>query len=82
MREVVWLLLLLPELRAWTGQELSLPFGLDNSLAKPRFSTYSGAKARDIHVYVMKNISENTAVGTVLDTFKAHDKDLPGFNYT
>ncbi|CAJ0930288.1 unnamed protein product, partial [Mesorhabditis belari] len=67
---------------AWNPGDLSLPFGLDSSLVKPRFSTYAGQKARDIHVYVMKNISENTPVGYVLDTFKAHDKDLPGFNYT
>lgn len=66
----------------FTVSELSLPFGLDANLAKPRFSSYAGAKARDIRVFVMKNISENTPVGTVLDTFKAHDKDMPGFNYT
>ncbi|KIH56628.1 hypothetical protein ANCDUO_13189 [Ancylostoma duodenale] len=30
----------------------------------------------------MKNISEDTPIGTVLDTFKAHDPTLPTFNYT
>lgn len=62
--------------------DLSLPFGLDSSLTKSRFSTYVGPKARDIRVYVMKNISEDTPIGTVLDTFKAHDPMLPMYNFT
>ncbi|CAD6190830.1 unnamed protein product [Caenorhabditis auriculariae] len=37
---------------------------------------------RDIHVFVMKNISEDTPVGTVLDTFKAHDPSNPMYNFT
>ncbi|KAL6730179.1 hypothetical protein Aduo_001173 [Ancylostoma duodenale] len=62
--------------------DLSLPFGLDTSLAKSRFSTYVSPQERAIQVFVMKNISEDTPIGTVLDTFKAHDPTLPTFNYT
>ncbi|KAK5977708.1 hypothetical protein GCK32_022908 [Trichostrongylus colubriformis] len=62
--------------------DLSLPFGLDTSLAKSRFSTYVSPQERAIQVFVMKNISEDTPIGTVLDTFKAHDPSLPTFNYT
>ncbi|CAI4221235.1 unnamed protein product [Auanema sp. JU1783] len=64
------------------ANDLSLPFGLDPSLTKSRFSTYVGPKARDIRVFVMKNISEDTSIGTVLDTFKAHDPTMNSFNYT
>ncbi|GMT28644.1 hypothetical protein PFISCL1PPCAC_19941 [Pristionchus fissidentatus] len=64
--------------------DVSLPFNLEQSLTRSRFASLSGglAKTRDIHVFVIKNISEATPIGTVLDTFKAHDKDLPSLNYT
>ncbi|KJH45913.1 hypothetical protein DICVIV_08030 [Dictyocaulus viviparus] len=62
--------------------DLSLPFGLDASLSKSRFSSYVSPQERAIQVFVMKNISEDTPIGTVLDTFKAHDPSLPTFNYT
>ncbi|VDO42676.1 unnamed protein product [Haemonchus placei] len=71
---------IIPDTRAIN--DLSLPFGLDTSLAKSRFSTYVSPQERAIQVFVMKNISEDTAIGTVLDTFKAHDPTLPTFNYT
>ncbi|CAB3408176.1 unnamed protein product [Caenorhabditis bovis] len=62
--------------------DLSLPFGLDQSIQKSRFATLAGVRARDIHVFVMKNISEDTPVGTVLETFKAHDPSNPMYNFS
>lgn len=63
--------------------DLSLPFGLEPSVAKSRFSSLvGGVRARDIHVFVMKNISEDTPVGTVLETFKAHDPSNPMYNFS
>uniref|UniRef100_A0A0K0DI32 Cadherin n=1 Tax=Angiostrongylus cantonensis TaxID=6313 RepID=A0A0K0DI32_ANGCA len=67
---------------AGASGDLSLPFGLDASVAKSRFSSYVSPQERAIQVFVMKNISEDTPIGTVLDTFKAHDPSLPTFNYT
>lgn len=66
------------------SSDISLPFNLEQSLTRSRFANLNGglAKTRDIHVFVIKNISEATPIGTVLDTFKAHDKDLPSLNYT
>ncbi|CAI5439269.1 unnamed protein product [Caenorhabditis angaria] len=63
--------------------DLSLPFGLEHSVVKSRFSSLSGGpKQRDIHVFVMKNISEDTPVGTVLETFRAHDSSNPMYNFS
>lgn len=76
----ILLIAAMPGVRAIS--ELSLPFGLDTSLAKSRFSSYVSPQERAIQVFVMKNISEDTPIGTVLDTFKAHDPSLPTFNYT
>lgn len=82
-----WIILLLVSiviLPISSSSDISLPFNLEQSLARSRFASLSGglAKTRDIHVFVIKNISEATPIGTVLDTFKAHDKDLPSLNYT
>ncbi|EGT50929.1 hypothetical protein CAEBREN_30886, partial [Caenorhabditis brenneri] len=69
--------------RAEAFTDLSLPFGLEPSVAKSRFSSLvGGVRARDIHVFVMKNISEDTPVGTVLETFKAHDPSNPMYNFS
>uniref|UniRef100_A0A1I7UMA5 Cadherin domain-containing protein n=1 Tax=Caenorhabditis tropicalis TaxID=1561998 RepID=A0A1I7UMA5_9PELO len=82
----LWVTLLVMMMMAGTAEaftDLSLPFGLEPSVAKSRFSSLvGGARARDIHVFVMKNISEDTPVGTVLETFKAHDPSNPMFNFS
>ncbi|PAV84081.1 hypothetical protein WR25_21179 [Diploscapter pachys] len=64
--------------------DLSLPFGLDSSVARSRFSSLAGGmKTRDIRVFVSKNISEDIPIGTILDTFKAHDPtSMTSYNYT
>lgn len=79
----VLLMLLAMVASAQAFGELSLPFGLEQSVAKSRFSSLvGGIRARDIHVFVAKNISEDTPIGTVLETFKAHDPSNPMYNFS
>ena len=77
---------LLGALPLTSSSDLSLPFSYDpSSNTQSRFASLAGnvRREKNIRVYVMKNISEDTPVGTELDTFKAHDKEVfGGVNYT
>ncbi|CAG9529630.1 unnamed protein product [Cercopithifilaria johnstoni] len=63
------------------GQELS-QFFLGSYPSQSRFLNFAGKTQRDIVVRLTKNLTEDIAVGTLIATFRAEDKDSMTHNLT